>query len=373
MSHRPGSSWSGALNRLFASRKFQKWAASVPFVRGFVRRDGEAMFDLVAGFCHSQVLMALVEFDILDQLMEQEASVEALALRSNVPADRMRVLLRAGVALKLLVLRRNGDCALSRKGAALTGVPGLGEMIRHHRVFYRDLQDPVAFFREGGKTELAAFWPYVFGAAQAEDPDIAATYSDLMAQSQALVADDTLRAVSLKPVKRLMDVGGGTGAFLTAAAQAWPHLDLCLFDLPAVVSGAEERFSSESIRGRVEILPGSFRDDPIPTGADMISLVRVLYDHSDSTVLDLLRAVYTALPPGGQLLVSEPMTGGDQPERAGDAYFALYTMAMGTGRTRSAREIEALCVQAGFENLRHYPAPRPFVTRVLTARRPNSN
>lgn len=328
------------------------------------------MFDLVAGFCHSQVLAALVELEVFEQLYAARATPEELARRCAVPPDRMAVLLRAGVALGLLRRHRGGTYGLARKGAALLGVPGLQAMIRHHRILYADMADPVAFFRGEGPGGLAQFWPYVFGAAQAEDPETAREYSDLMAQSQRLVAEETLRAVSLRDVRCLMDVGGGTGAFLSAAGDTAREMQLRLFDLPAVVAGAEARFARAGQQDRVEIIAGSFRDDPLPGGADMISLVRVLYDHGDATVAALLRKARGALPPGGRLLIAEPMSGGDRPERAGDAYFALYTMAMGTGRTRSADEISALCADAGFTGIKEHPAPRPFVTRVLTARVP---
>jgi demethylspheroidene O-methyltransferase len=164
-----------------------------------------------------------------------------------------------------------------------------------------------------------------------------------------------------------MDVGGGTGAFLAAVARAHPRLDLRLFDLPAVLEGAEARFAALGLPGRVALHPGSFRDDPLPVGADTISLVRVLYDHADDTVVALLRAVRAALTPGGRLIVSEPMGGGARPDRATDVYFAFYTLAMTTGRTRSAAEIAALLAQAGFAEVRALPPRRAYVTSVVTA------
>lgn len=321
------------------------------------------MFDLVAGFCHSQILSALVAFNIPQTLMDGPQSAEALAQKSNVPVDRMRVLLNGGASLDLLKRRRDGRYAISRRGAALTGVPGLAEMIRHHEVLYRDLADPVAFFRGEVETELADFWPYVFGAGAATDPATADRYSQLMSDSQALVAEDTLAVANLSGVGSLMDVGGGTGAFLAAVATKYPDMALTLFDLPAVAPAAQTRF--DALGHPLAIVPGSFRDQPLPTGMDAISLVRVLYDHSDATVATLLAAAYHALPKGGRLLVSEPMTGTTRPERAGDAYFALYCMAMRTGRARSAQEISALLTAAGFAQIEQRPSPRPFVTSVL--------
>lgn len=361
----PDSRPAGWLNRLVSSRSFQRWAARFPLTRGIVRREGEAMFDLVAGFCHSQVLQALVAFDIPADLLRQSRTTGTLAHRAQVPAERMAVLLNAGAAIGLLSRRSDDTWTLTRRGAALATVPGLAGMIRHHAVLYRDLADPVAFFRGETDTELAAFWPYVFGAGAAHDPDTAARYSALMADSQTLVAEDTLAAVDLSGARHLMDVGGGTGAFLSAAGRAAPHLALTLFDLPAVAPHARARFDADRIA--VTIVPGSFRDDPLPRGADTMTLVRVLYDHSDDTVRALLSRVHAALPPGGRLIVSEPMTGGDHPERAGDAYFALYCMAMRTGRARSAGEIAALLAAAGFGQIATPRPARPFVTSVITS------
>ena len=329
------------------------------------------MFDLVAGFCHSQILQALVKLEIFDTLLEANQPAATLARLARVPNDRMQVLLSGGVAIGLLRQRRNGYYALTTRGAALTGVPGLKGMIAHHDVLYRDLANPIAFFRGEVETELADFWPYVFGAGAANDLQKAATYSELMADSQTLVAEDTLAAVSLREVRHLMDVGGGTGAFLCAAGTKYSNLEMTLFDLPAVVPTAQARFESAGIASRTRINDGSFRDDPLPNGADMISLVRVLYDHGDDIVRALLKAAYDALPAGGRLLISEPMTGGAQPKRPGDAYFALYCMAMRTGRARSPAEISALMAEAGFHNIRQPRAARPFVTSVLMGVRLN--
>ena len=354
-----------SLSGLVASRGFQKWAARFPLTRPFVRKEGEALFDLLAGFCHSQVLMALVELDVPQRLMAGPVSLRTLAAQAAVPEARMQVLMSAGVSLGLVKAKRGGRYGLTQRGAALVGVPGLQEMIRHHDVLYRDLADPVAFFRGEGETELAGFWPYVFGGDV--DPQVAETYSDLMAQSQLLVADDTLDTVSLKGVRHLMDVGGGTGAFLAEVGRRYGDLQLTLFDLPAVAPHAKARFAQEGLTARTEIRSGSFRTDPLPEGADAISLIRVLYDHADETVAALLAAVYDALPDGGRLIISEPMSGGARPHRPGDAYFALYTMAMGTGKARSADEIAGLCQTAGFSKVQKLPSRRPFITSCVVA------
>jgi len=356
---------SGRLTRLVASRGFQSWAARFPLTRRFVRSEGEAMFDLVAGFCHSQILQAFVRLKLPQILLAREMTAEALAIEVDVPHDRMPVLLSAAASIGLIKRRKSGHYALTTRGAALAGVPGLAGMIDHHDVLYLDLADPVAFFRGEVETELAEFWPYVFGASGATDPKTTAIYSQLMADSQVLVAEDTLAVVKLSDCQSILDVGGGTGAFLAAVGAAHSRLQMTLFDLPAVAPAAAQRFEAAGLMDRFTIVPGSFRDDPLPQGADIISLIRVLYDHADETVIALLEAVHAALPEGGRILISEPMTGGNAPQRAGDAYFALYCMAMRTGRARSQDQISGLLEQAGFAQIQTPSARRPFITSVV--------
>ncbi len=345
----------------FADPRFQAWAARLPLVRTVARREGEALFDLVSGFAQSQMLRALVELRAIEALIDAPAGAADLAPRFGLSVERTELVLRAGVAMGLLSLGRSGFRATPR-GAVLTGVPGLRDMICHHDILYRDLADPLAFLRGETEPDLARFWPYVLsGGADAAE---ARRYSRLMADSQALVADETLARVDLSKVRRLMDVGGGTGVFLDRAVQAHPHLEAVLVDLPQVLD-AVPRDRAE----RLVLVPASFRDGPLPDGADAISLVRVLYDHDDATVRDLLARAHAALPPGGRLIVSEPMTGGAAPTRPGDVYFALYCAAMGTGRARSARRIATLMDETGFRRIRRYRPRRAFVTSVVEGQR----
>jgi demethylspheroidene O-methyltransferase len=320
------------------------------------------LFDLMQGFVRSQVLTALVESRLLHRLARTSATPETLSGLSGLPKDRVAILLQAGAAMGLLRRERDGAYALARRGASFLGVPGLEDLVRHHAVLYADLADPLAFFRGATSPDLATFWPYVLGGQAGADQ--AQRYSDLMARTQALVAEDTMAALpALGRQGHLMDVGGGTGAFLRAVHARHPSLRLTLFDLPQVVGAAR-------LPPEIGVIPGSFREGALPVGAQAISLVRVLYDHADATVAGLLARVRAALPPGGTLIVSEPMGGGTQPDPQTDVYFAVYTLAMRTGRTRSAAEIAGLVRAAGFDRLSHPGALRPYVTCVLTAHAP---
>jgi demethylspheroidene O-methyltransferase len=166
-----------------------------------------------------------------------------------------------------------------------------------------------------------------------------------------------------------MDVGGGEGTFLRAAASRAADLRLMLFDLPAVCARADSRLATAGLAARAVTHGGDFLRDELPRGADLMTLVRVIHDHGDAAVARLLRAIHDALPPGGVLLIAEPMSEAPGAERVGDAYFTFYLMAMGSGRPRSPAAIERLLRGAGFESVRLLSSRMPLLTQVIQATR----
>jgi demethylspheroidene O-methyltransferase len=134
-----------------------------------------------------------------------------------------------------------------------------------------------------------------------------------------------------------------------------------------VIEGAKIRLARLGLVGRVELSGGNFHQDPLPTGADVITLVRVLLDHDDDSVLKLLRRVRTAVEPGGVVLIVEPFSGVRGAETVGDAYFGLYLRAMGRGRARRADELQALLTKAGFAHSRVHRTRYPVYAGLISA------
>lgn len=332
---------------------FQRWAARFPLTRPVARRRARALFDIVAGFTYSQVAVAVVETRLLPFLAESRSLAE-VAAHTRLPDSGADRLLKAAIALGLVEAVGDGFM-MGSAGAALVGNPGVAEMIAHHRFLYADLADPVALLRRG-RGSLAGFWSYDEAHA-----DRVAAYSTLMAASQPGIAAAVLDAYPVARHRHLLDIGGGEGVFGRAAADRAPRLAVTVFDLPAVVARVADP--------RIATVGGSFTDDELPAGADLVTLVRVLHDHDDAVVRALVAKVYAALPPGGTILVAEPMAETRAAEPIGDAYFGLYLLAMGSGRPRPAEALGAMLSDVGFEQVREHATPIPMLVRVVTARR----
>lgn len=327
-----------------------------------------ALFDLVAGFTYSQILAACVETGLFEVLAAGPLDRDAIAARIDLPVAGAERLMRAAAALGLV--EPLGDhWALGAGGAALRGNAGIAEMVAHHRLLYADLADPVALLRRGGGGgALSGMWHYA-EAAGTGDAGAVAAYSALMAASQPMVAAQAIDAYPFHRHKRLLDVGGGEGAFLTAVAARVPGIELGLFDLPAVVERARTRFDSGGLTARTTTHGGDFLADPLPHGFDVISLIRILHDHDDPPALTLLSNVHAALPPGGTIFIAEPMARTPGAEAVGDAYFGFYLLSMGSGRPRSGAEIADMLRQVGFVTPRLLRTDMPLTASAMIATR----
>ncbi|NPU09269.1 methyltransferase domain-containing protein [Bradyrhizobium sp. 83002] len=362
--------WRGWRDALLASASFQRWAAAFPLTRPIARRRAAELFDLCAGFVYSQTLAACVQLDLFETLRAGPCEVAALASHAAMSPDAMLSLCEAASALQLLEHRGMARFGLGPLGAALLGNPGIAAMVRHHAALYADLGDPVALLRgQGRERRLAHYWPYALDQSGATlTRDSVASYTALMAASQPMIADIVLAAYPLSGHRCLLDVGGGDGSFLAAAARQAPQLALGLFDLPEVAAIARERLATAGLADRVTIAPGSFYTDPLPTGADVISLIRVVHDHDDDAVTQLLTKVRTVLPENGVLLLGEPMRDTAKGADGVSAYFEIYLRAMGQGRPRSAQRLRELLNLAGFSQVRVLRTRIPLIAGVIVAK-----
>lgn len=357
-------------DQVLSNPGFQRFGALFPPMRPVARRRAGALFDLCAGFVYSQILLACVRLRLLDELAQGPVGRDELAARLALPRDSTQLLLDAAVALDLAQGRSRGRYGLGLLGAELRGNPGVIAMIEHHAMLYGDLRDPVALLRgEGGARTLSTYWPYVGTAAPAQlSGDEVAPYTALMSASQPMIATHVLHAYSFRAHRCLLDVGGGDGAFVSAVAAQAPALRCLLFDLPAVADKANARFAANGLSSRARAIGGSFLTDPLPQGADVISLVRVIHDHDDDAVMTLLHAARAALPQDGTLVIAEPLLDGRGAKTFGAAYFAFYLLAMGSGKPRPFGRIAEMLAESGFEGVKLLPGAMPLVTSVVISK-----
>ena len=362
-------------NGRLASPAFQQWATRFRLTRPVARGDTRRLFDICAGFVYSQVLNACLELSIFEQLTGPPKTVGQIAAASGLSQAAAERLLAAAASLDLLQSLGRDEYTLGRLGAAAVGNPAIRAMVAHHDALYRDLADPVALLADrSAPTALRRYWAY---ANVNGPPDLSAeatgAYTTLMADSQAMIADQVLAACDLSGARHLLDIGGGAGVFSEHVAGRYPALTLSLLDLPSVAEAAGRRLAISLPERRIACHGGDmFRAtwaDAAGHDIDAVSFVRILHDHDDAAVAALLAKALATLVPGGRLIVAEPMADTPGARPIGAAYFGMYLWAMGQGTARTPATLCAMIRAAGFVDARLLGTPNPLLARVILAHR----
>ena len=351
-------------NRLLRNSTFQKWAARLPISQSIARQRATDLHHILAGFVYSQTLSASYKLGLLEYLKDQIATSDEIAEYCDLEKQAALTLVNAATAINLLQKVSDTHWTLGELGASIHGNPGVQSMLRHHDLLYQDMSDPAKLLRQREQTSLRGYWPYVDG--DHTDSAAAARYSELMADSQHLIANHILDVINLTGRTRLLDVGGGTGTFARLAAERFPTSKTAIFDLPQVIASVSPKHSH-----LLQSYAGDMFKDPLPNDFNVISLIRILHDHDDTPVEELLSRCFDALPKGGRLIIAEPMAGTRGAESIGHTYFGFYLWAMGSGRPRTKSEITSMLRRTGFCEICEKKTHIPALVRVIVAKKPN--
>ena len=350
---------------------FRSKAQKIPLIQRVANRSAERLFALCSGFVQSQALLAFVQARLPEELLPGARSTAELASATDMPIASMRALLRAATALELCAQTGPDQYELGELGAVLIGNPGVVAMIRHHDALYADLARPLELLTaQSTRGHLQKYWAYA-DATQAEQLDQSAVtaYTQLMASSQQAVSEQVLAAIDLGHCRHLLDVGGGNASFAVAAVRKWPRLRVTVADLPPVAAAAQQHIAELGLDDRIDAVGIDFKREPLPQGHDALSFIRILHDHNDPDVGQLLGAAATSLPDNGLLLIAEPLAESTSTGRLLEAYFSLYLLAMGQGRLRSFGELQGMLNDAGFRPVHRARTAIPLISSALSARR----
>lgn len=187
----------------------------------------------------------------------------------------------------------------------------------------------------------------LFGRPYWEDldahPEIAAEFDAMMGPAGHGAPDpEILLNGDWDSVRTVVDVGGGTGALLAEILRAHPQVQGVLIDFPKTVARSAPTFEAAGVANRVQIIGQSFFD-PLPAGADLYVLSKVLNDWPDRETVAILTRCAEAARPAGRIVIS----GGISPDDA-PASLSIETVLLG-GKTNTLAEFRELAREAGLE------------------------
>jgi SAM-dependent methyltransferase len=182
------------------------------------------------------------------------------------------------------------------------------------------------------------------------------------------MAPAIVRLINLKGVKRVLDVGGGSGVFSMAFVRARKGITAAIFDLANVVGLTKAYIDAENLGNLISVVGGDYTVDPLVSGFDLVFISAVIHSNSSEINRHLFRKAFEALNPEGRLVVLDYIMNGDRTSPAVGAYFSL-NMLVGTreGDTYTESEVRGWMEDAGFKKISK--TKTQFGTDLMTGRR----
>jgi 2,7-dihydroxy-5-methyl-1-naphthoate 7-O-methyltransferase len=195
----------------------------------------------------------------------------------------------------------------------------------------------------------------------AAHPDLAASFDALMGIAGHGVPNPEFELTGgWDGVNTLVDVGGGTGAMLAEILRTRPGLRGTLVDLPGTVSRAAEMFAAAGVSDRVTTVGQSFFD-PLPAGADVYLLRKVLNDWPDHETIAILTRCADAARSDGVIAIMGGVSPDDEPRRLTNE------MPLVGGKINTVIEFDGIARQAGLRVVRASTQPAGFLVECRPA------
>ncbi|QIS15114.1 methyltransferase [Nocardia arthritidis] len=160
---------------------------------------------------------------------------------------------------------------------------------------------------------------------------------------------------------RLLDIGGGEGTLAARLLRDTPGLGIDVYNLPAVAPLVDRTRIESACGDRLGFVGGDFFAEPLPTGYDALSFVRVLHDWEPEQARELLVKAHRALGPGGRLLICEEFR---DAERLARQFFWSYFLLGVDSCSSLLREVTyyvRVLGELGFRDIEVLPGPFDIV------------
>jgi len=181
-------------------------------------------------------------------------------------------------------------------------------------------------------------------------------------------APGVVASLDLGGVSRVLDVGGGSGAYAMEFARAKPGSTAVVFDLPNVLPLTAEYLRRADLQDRVALVAGDYNRDDLGGSFDLVFLSAIIHSNSPEGNRELIRKGAAALNPAGQLVVQDFIV---QEDRTGAPFAVMLALNMlvgtETGDTYTESEVRQWMAEAGLSRVTR--TDTSFGTSLIVGRR----
>jgi (2Fe-2S) ferredoxin/SAM-dependent methyltransferase len=307
--------------------------------------------ETIRSYMPSRCILTALELDLFTAV-GNGTNAEEIGARIHANARAVGMLLNALVALGLL--SKNGDLYSNTPESARFFVQSSKDdhrngLLHIANIWHRwsTLTDAVRLgTRIPIDRDTPPEWTHAFIAA--------------MQRNAKERAQHVVKALGTPGVRRILDLGGGSGAYSIAYAKAIPDVNCEILDVPAVVPLTTEYVSKAGVLAQVRVRPGDMLRDDFGSDYDIIMLNAICHMFSEEQNRHIFYRARRSLAPNGRLVVQDFILNTD---KTGPRHAALFSLNMlvstDAGASYSEAEYTGWMEAAGFPEICRINLPGP--------------
>jgi 2-polyprenyl-3-methyl-5-hydroxy-6-metoxy-1,4-benzoquinol methylase len=304
------------------------------------------IIDMVFAFQKSRVVLTAYELDIFTALGDEEKSAREVSKTAGSNERATDRLMSALCALGLM--KKNGvkyaNTPLTTR-FLVKGKPDFASGLMHLVHLWESWGTLSEAVRQGTSVlhrpadERGEKWLQAF---------IAAMHDRAYRTAPAVV-----ELLDLSEVSRVLDIGGGSGAYSMAFVRAREEIRATVIDLPAVIPLTRKYIEREGLSDRIETRSGDYNADELGNNFDLIFMSAIIHSNSFDENRELIKKCFRALNANGQLIIQDFIMDEDRTSPVFGALFAL-NMLVGTrsGDTYTEGEVRAWMNDIGLKDIK---------------------
>jgi SAM-dependent methyltransferase len=308
--------------------------------------DPEPILRVAYGFMATKHLFAASELGLFEALADSPTTIDGLAARTGLTPRAARISADAMVALGLL--ERDRDTYRNSQAAAVflsgRGPADLRPLLKFwDKISYPASIEMAEALARGPSTEIFEL--------NDELQEVASAGIEAILAGPAAALP---RTFDCSGHRRLIDVGGGTGSWSIAVAQAYPHIDATVFERSTVAEVARKRIESAGLASRVDVVVGDAMSGALPSGYDVVLIANLIHYWSPDENRALLRRVRSAAQPGSSLLLADFWTDPTHTQPPQAALIAgEFAVHLRKGDVYSVDEVRGWLEETGWRFIQH--------------------
>ena len=306
---------------------------------------------MIRGYMPSRCLLTALELDIFTAVGDG-ANAEQIGTKIHANVRAASMLLNALVALGLLA--KSGDDFRNTPESARFFVQGSKDNHRNGLLHIANIWHRWSTLTDAVRTGTR------IPIKRDETPEWTRAFISSMQRNAKDRAPLVVKAVGTAGVRRILDLGGGSGAYSIAFAKASRDVRCEILDLPEVVALTAEYVDRAGVAAQVTLHAGDMLQDDFGSGFDVIMLNAICHMFSEEENRDILCRAHRALAAKGRLVVQDFIL---NPDKAGPQHAALFSLNMlvstDAGASYSEIEYTDWMKAAGFADVSRINLPGP--------------